>query len=75
MQTNDNESSFGVDRRDFLKTAAGLGVAALAMPGIPRISNAEAASIKDISDEIIETDVLVIGGGYAGVLAAIKAKD
>jgi len=75
MQTNDNESSFGVDRRDFLKTAAGLGVAALAMPGIPRISNAGAASIKDISDEIIETDVLVIGGGYAGVLAAIKAKD
>jgi len=47
MGNNSKKSLLGTNRRDFLKTAAGLGIAALAMPGIPKISNAEAASIKD----------------------------
>ena len=29
----------------------------------------------DIKTEVIETDVLVIGGGTAGPMAAIKAKE
>ena len=69
MANDIKKSSFGSNRSTLPKAAA------LAMGGIAMASNAEAASIKDISDEIINTDVLVIGGGYAGVLAAIKAKD
>jgi len=36
---------------------------------------AERMSLEKIADEVIETDVLVVGGGIAGCFAAIKAKE
>ncbi len=30
---------------------------------------------KEIPEEIIETDVLILGGGIAGLMAAINAKE
>lgn len=67
------KSNFDCNRRGFLKIA-GIGAAAITVPGMGLISNAGAASMDKIKQEIIETDVLVLGGGFAGVFAAIKAK-
>ncbi|MBW1914268.1 MAG: FAD-binding protein [Deltaproteobacteria bacterium] len=75
MGTDDQKALFDCNRRDFLKASAGVCVAALTIPGISLISNADAASATSVSQEIIETDVLVIGGGFAGTFAAMKAKD
>jgi succinate dehydrogenase/fumarate reductase flavoprotein subunit len=63
---------FDCDRRDFLKIA-GIGAAAIALPGI--VKNAGAASMSTSVQDVVETDVLVIGGGFAGVFAAVKAKE
>ncbi len=71
MNGNDMNAPLGISRRNFLK-AAGVGAAALAMPGL--IRNASAAPASSISQEIITTDVLIVGGGIAGTFAAIKAK-
>ncbi len=67
----DKQNPFGCNRRDFLKVA-GIGAAALAMPGL--IRNASAASVSSILQEVITTDVLIVGGGLAGTFAALKAK-
>ncbi|MCX6012729.1 MAG: FAD-binding protein [Chloroflexi bacterium] len=32
-------------------------------------------SIEELADEFIETDILIIGGGLAGKMAAIRAKE
>jgi succinate dehydrogenase/fumarate reductase flavoprotein subunit len=64
---------FDCDRRDFLKLA-GLGAASFAVPGL-MAANAGAASMSNTMQDVVETDVLVIGGGFAGVFAAIKAKE
>jgi len=32
-------------------------------------------ALEDIADKVIETDVLVIGGGIAGCCAAVKARE
>ncbi len=66
----EKQNQLGCNRRDFLK-AAGIGAAALAMPGL--IRNASAAPVSGILQEVITTDVLIIGGGIAGTFAAIKA--
>ena len=71
MNLNDTNGPFGINRRDFLK-AAGVGAAVLTMPGL--IRNASAAPASGISQEIITTDVLIVGGGIAATFAAIKAK-
>jgi succinate dehydrogenase/fumarate reductase flavoprotein subunit len=68
-----NESSTGLNRRDFLKVA-GVGAAALTIPMMGFSKNAGAASIDGMVQENIETDVLIVGGGYAGVFAAINAR-
>ena len=67
-----NQKQLECNRRDFLKYAS-VGAAAMAVPGL--ISNANAASVTSVNQEIMETDVLVIGGGIAGVFAAIRAKE
>ncbi len=71
MAKNDTNAPFGINRRDFLK-AAGAGAAALAMPGL--IRNASAAPATSISQEVITTDVLIVGGGIAATFAAVHAK-
>lgn len=67
-----------LSRRHFMALAGGVaGVAALAAIGVPtgwaeNVSNVDANSMKS-QDET--TDVLVIGGGMAGLFAAVKASD
>ena len=72
MSTNQDKGLSGCNRRDFMKFA-GLGAAAMALPGLA--SNAGAASMNNTQKDVIETDVLVVGGGFAGVFAAVKAKE
>ena len=74
MENKNEKGITDVSRRDFLK-AAGVGVAAMAIPAAGLIRNAGAASVSTVNQEIIETDVLVIGGGVAGTFAAVKAKE
>ena len=68
------QNLLGYNRRDFLKTA-GIGVAALSFAGAGLIRNANIASAADLSQETIDTDILVIGGGLAGSFAAVKARE
>ena len=68
--SNDNGSN--LSRRDMLKLA-GLGAASMAIPGFAR--NAGAASMVNTKQKVVETDILVIGGGYAGILAAVKGRE
>ena len=72
MSSTENANFFNCNRRDFLK-AAGIGAAAMALP-MGLLRNANAASNTDMSQEIAKTDVLVIGGGIAGIFAALRAK-
>ena len=62
-------------RRDFLK-AAGVSVAALAAAKAfgGFAENTAVAAAEDMPLSRIDTDVLIIGGGYAGVFAAVAAK-
>jgi succinate dehydrogenase/fumarate reductase flavoprotein subunit len=53
--------------------AVGLGAAAMAVPGLGM--NAGAAPMTHTKQEVIETDVLVVGGGFAGTFAALKARE
>ena len=73
-----SQESNTLSRRHFMALAGGVaGVATLAAMGVPtgwakNVSNVDANSIKS-QDET--TDVLVIGGGMAGLFAAVKASD
>ena len=58
-------------RRNFLRTAAIGAGAVAASGGIPRISDAAAPPKKWDS----ETDVVVVGAGGAGLMAAVRASD
>ena len=71
MDLKDKTGFLDINRRDFIK-AAGVGAAALAIPGL--IRNVSAASASSLGQEVIETDVLIVGGGIAATFAAIKAK-
>lgn len=73
MGSFSGEGNRNCSRRDFLKVA-GLGVAAFSVPSFGLISNSGALSEASVNQEVRETDVLIIGGGIAGVFAAIEAK-
>ena len=70
-----------LSRRHFITIAGGAaGLAALAAIGIPAGHEACSANIPEIdstkiNSENMETDVLVVGGGIAGLFAAVKAHD
>lgn len=67
-----------ISRRHFLGLAGGAaGIAALASMGISGgwTENSVEIDLKDIKRESSNTDVLVIGGGMAGLFAAVKAHD
>ncbi|WP_419174300.1 FAD-binding protein [Desulfosediminicola sp.] len=72
-----NEMS-GLTRRTFMTLAGGAaGVAALSSFGIPTgwAANKPKVAPADVSLALDTTDVLVIGGGMAGLFAAVKAHD
>jgi succinate dehydrogenase/fumarate reductase flavoprotein subunit len=73
MSTDQPDNALSINRRDLLK-AAGIGVAAMALP-MGMMSNAKAAEEGSIAQSAFTADVLVIGGGIAGIFAAMKAKE
>ena len=63
------------NRRDFLKYAS-VGAAALVVPTAGFAANkGKMPTGRAPQEDIATTDVLIIGGGYAGVLAAVKARE
>ena len=72
------EDNHGLSRRQFLGLTSGVaGMAALVSMGIPPgwADNTTAVDLQKRADKAYETDVLVIGGGMAGLFAAVKAHD
>ncbi|MDR1659033.1 MAG: twin-arginine translocation signal domain-containing protein, partial [Desulfovibrio sp.] len=68
---SDSKKRSGISRRDMLKGAAVAGAAALATP--LSLTPAEAIPPPGKWDQSV--DVVVVGTGYAGLAAAIEAKD
>ncbi len=66
-----------LSRRNFLKTAGGAAaVAGLATTGIPLMTSQAQAACDALPKKWDETyDVVVIGSGFAGLAAAIEAKN
>lgn len=68
----------GMSRRNFLSLAGGtVGFAALSAISAPMgwAKNESEIDADNINSKINKTDVLVIGGGMAGLFAAVKAHD
>ncbi len=74
MNNDKDEKYTGLNRRDFLK-ATGVGVAALSFGGAGLIYNSKPVSAATLSNEQIDTDILVVGGGIAATFAALKARE
>ncbi|MBI9039211.1 MAG: FAD-binding protein [Bacteroidales bacterium] len=75
---NNSQENKNISRRHFLGIAGGaVGMAAIASIGFPSnwAANKIEIDINNIEQQKNETDVLVIGGGIAGLFAAIKAYD
>lgn len=75
---SDNHNTNKMSRRRFISLAGGTaGMAALASAGIPLGwgSNDPEFDPEKMKQQEHSTDVLVIGGGMAGLFAAVKAKD
>ncbi len=68
----------GLSRRQFLGLAGGVvGAAALTTIGmkVQWNTNEREIDLENFSSSIAETDILVIGGGMAGLFAAVKGHD
>ena len=74
MNNDKDEKYTGLNRRDFIK-ATGIGVAALSFGGAGLIYNSKPVSAATLSNEQIDTDILVVGGGIAATFAALKARE
>jgi hypothetical protein len=63
------------NRRQFVHQASVFGLTAGLLPGIPSTSEVNATSVPNTAEPEItgEVDVLVVGGGTAGTIAAIQA--
>ncbi len=75
--TNLNEHN-GMSRRRFITLAGGTaGMAALVAMGVPAgwAENKSEVNVDNMNINENKTDVLVIGGGMAGLFAAVKAHD
>ena len=76
-----SQNTKNVSRRQFVKLAGGAaGIAAMAAMGLSLNSGESSANIPEIDAAKMtsvenETDVLVVGGGIAGLFAAVKAHD
>lgn len=78
MNENINTNEEKVSRRDFLSLSASLATAAsLTGLGLSQgwAENISEVNTKDIKQTQNEVDVLVIGGGMAGLFASVKAHD
>ncbi|MBU0945880.1 MAG: FAD-binding protein [Proteobacteria bacterium] len=67
-----------ISRRDFMALAGGAaGIATLAAVGVPTgwAANKSKVNVGTMNLQDSSTDVLVIGGGMAGLFAAVKAHD
>ncbi|SFS38711.1 FAD-dependent oxidoreductase [Lutibacter maritimus] len=72
------ESTNNLSRRKFIALAGGAAsFAAIAAMGLPTdwALNTTKVDVDSLSFDKIKTDVLVIGGGMAGLFAAVKAHD
>ena len=76
MKKDDLENK-SLSRRNFLKTAGGVAaIAGLAASGVPLLSGQAEAAGDALPKKWDETyDVVVIGSGFAGLAAAIEAKN
>ena len=73
MSVSDYRSFPDCNPRGFLKTA-GIGAAALAIPGMVFVENSGAASMSRVRQDEIETDVLVIAGVWQELLRPQRPK-
>lgn len=74
---SDSDKSGDISRREFLGVTGGLaGLSALGAAGVSSwAKNKVEVDASKILNQDNETDVLVIGGGMAGLFAAVKAHD
>jgi len=65
----------GISRRDFLKgtAASALGIAAFGVMGHSEAAAEESTQIAAAKYEVINTDLLIIGGGFGAMSAAYEA--
>lgn len=73
-----DKSDKGISRRQFLGLTGGvLGAAALASAGMKfnLVKNERELDPADITVKELDSDILVIGGGMAGLFAAVKGHD